>query len=388
MQWEVQVMYRKHAVNQIPSNFGGRIRFAINWKSYTSLVGLALLVIISAIMSPTFLSPFNIINVATQISAPGILAIGMTFVILTAGIDLSAGSLLALTGVLIAVTAPVIGWEFSVLLAVIAGALIGGFHGFCITRLKVPPFIVTLAGLSAYKGLALIITGSASVPLKAEAFDYLGSGRVSGTVALIALLVMAGLFIVHYVASSKNCDPKQKLKKMAVALVSAAASILFGYLIYQAGGLPIQVIIFILVLAIAWFVLNKTIFGREMYAIGGNPEAARLAGVKVNRGLVIVYASAGFLSAIAGVLVATRLGSGTPQVGTLSELDAIAAVVIGGTSLMGGIGKLGGTVIGVILIGILNNLLSLLNITADMQMVFKGAIILGAVILDARLSKK
>lgn len=122
--------------------------------------------------------------------------------------------------------------------------------------------------------------------------------------------------------------------------------------------------------------------------MGGNFEAARLAGVRVNRGIMLVYAIAGFLSAVAGTLVAARLGSGTPQVGVLSELDAIAAVVIGGSSLMGGVGRLGGTLIGVILIGVLNNLLSLLNTTSDMQMVFKGAIILGAVILDSKISKK
>ncbi|MED4784889.1 ABC transporter permease subunit [Brevibacillus choshinensis] len=381
-------MYPKDAVTKVQGHFDDRSALTVNWKSYTSLAGLAVLIVISAIMSPTFLSPFNIVNVATQIAAPGILAVGMTFVILTGGIDLSVGSLLALSGVIIAIAAPVIGWPLAVLLAILLGTLIGFFHGICITRFRVPPFIVTLAGLSAYKGLALIVTSSASIPLHSEFFDYLGAGRIGGTFVLLLSGLIAALTLVHHLSTRRKYEAKEQAKKWITILGVMACLTLFGVLAKQAGGVPVQVLIFLTLFALAWFVLNKTVFGREMYAIGGNPEAARLAGVKVKRGLVVIYATAGFLAAIAGLLVATRLGSGTPQVGTLSELDAIAAVVIGGTSLMGGVGTLGGTIIGVFLIGILNNLLSLLNITADMQMVFKGAIILGAVMLDAKLSKK
>ncbi|MET3290574.1 UNVERIFIED_CONTAM: D-xylose transport system permease protein [Brevibacillus sp. OAP136] len=381
-------MFPKEAVTEAPAGLGEKGAIGTNWKNYTSLAGLAVLIAISAIMSPTFLSPFNIVNVATQIAAPGILAVGMTFVILTGGIDLSVGSLLALTGVIVAIAAPVIGWPLAVLLAILLGTVVGMFHGLCITRFKVPPFIVTLAGLSAYKGLALIFTSSASVPLRADFFDYLGAGRLGGTAGLLLSAVIAVVVLFNYLSARKKYGTKERTKKRIVTISAMVGTLAFGLLAKEAGGVPIQVLIFVVLFAIAWFALNKTVFGRELYAIGGNPEAARLAGVKVKRGLIIVYATAGFLASIAGLLVATRLGSGTPQVGTLGELDAIAAVVIGGTSLMGGVGTLGGTIIGVILIGILNNLLSLLNITADMQMVFKGAIILGAVMLDAKLSKK
>ncbi|MFJ7724606.1 sugar ABC transporter permease [Neobacillus sp. NPDC097160] len=384
-------MYRKIEVDQIPQTYSdnrGKRIHTINWKNYTSLAGLVLLIIISSIMSPTFLSPFNIVNVASQIAAPGVLAIGMTLIILTAGIDLSVGSLIALTGVVLALATPVVGWPMALLLTIIVSITIGLLHGLVITKLNVPPFIVTLAGLTGYKGLALILTGAASVPIKESALNYLGAGRIDGMTSYIISIIISGLILVNYLRSFRKYEASEKIKKLVVNLVSIACLLFFGYLVFQVGGIPVQVLGFVLIFAVVWFVLNKTIFGREIYAIGGNPEAAKLAGVKVNRGLVIVYSIMGLLSAIAGIMVATRLGSGTPQVGNLGELDAIAAVVIGGTSLMGGVGKLGGTIIGVILIGILNNLLSLLNITADMQMIFKGAIILGAVILDGKLSKK
>ena len=146
--------------------------------------------------------------------------------------------------------------------------------------------------------------------------------------------------------------------------------------------------VFLVTLAIFTFILNKTVFGREVYALGGNIEAARLAGLKVNRDLIIVYAIGAFTAAIGGIMTAARLASGTPQIGVGYELDAIAAVVIGGTSLVGGVGTMGGTVIGVLLIGVLNNLLSLLNMSSDVQQIFKGFIILGAVLLDAKSRKK
>ncbi len=388
MLWEVKQLESKLELNSTAEKEKSSFAIKMDWKNHTSLAGLIVLIIISAVLSPTFLSPTNLLNIATQIAAPGIIAIGMTFVILTGGIDLSVGSLLALTGVIIAITAPVTGWPLAVVLAIVAGTLIGAFHGFSITKLKVPAFIVTLAGLTAYKGLALILTGSAAVPIQSTTFAFLGSGKISGVISSVILVVVAGLVVLKYVLSYKSYMKHDKVIKTIKTIASVAFLLAFAYFILQVGGMPVQVFFFLAIFAIAWFVLNKTVFGREVYAIGGNPEAAHLAGVKVNKGLVIVYSIAGFTAAIGGMLIAARLGSGTPQVGTLGELDAIAAVVIGGTSLMGGVGKLGGTIIGVILIGILNNLLSLMNVTADMQMLFKGIIILGAVVLNANLSKK
>ncbi|MGG1662052.1 sugar ABC transporter permease [Brevibacillus sp. NRS-1366] len=377
-------MQSKAYIQNIPENKG----ISINWKNYTSSAGLVLLVIISALLSPTFLLPANIMNIATQIAAPGILAVGMTYVILTAGIDLSVGSLLALTGVFIAITAPTIGWPLAVLLAIGIGILIGCFHGYLITKVKLAPFIVTLASLTAFRGISLVSTNSAAIPISSDSFSYLGSGKINTTISLSLVIIIAVFVLVNTIMTSKSMENTEKIKKVMTALFSIFGLTIFGYLIYKVKGIPIQVLFFIGIFIIGWFILNKTVFGREVYAMGGNFEAARLAGVRVNRGIMLVYAIAGFLSAVAGTLVAARLGSGTPQVGVLSELDAIAAVVIGGSSLMGGVGRLGGTLIGVILIGVLNNLLSLLNITSDMQMVFKGAIILGAVILDGKFSKK
>ncbi len=295
------------------------------------------------ILSDNFASSSNLFNVARQISVNLCISVGMTMVILTGGIDLSVGSILAFTG---AIAAGLIkhGIEIEgmnlfvgftilgvIIVALIAGGIIGWFNGFMITKFKVPPFVATLAMLTIARGLTMLYTKGFPITQLGDNFNFIGTGWFA--------------------------------------------------------GVPMPVWISILVIGISVFFMNKTRTGRYIYAIGGNERAALLSGVKVNRVKVFVYVIAGVLSGVAGLLVTARLDSAQPNAGMGYELDSIAAVVIGGTSLNGGKGSIMGTVIGASIIGVLNNGLVLLNVSPFWQQVIKGLVILLAVIID-KIQKK
>lgn len=354
-----------------------------NWKNYTSFIGLILLVLLSIALSETFLMPINLMNIAKQVAVPAILAVGMTFVIISGGIDLSVGSFVALSGVLFAKLGGVIGYFPSMLVMLLFGLVIGLLYGFFITRMDVPPFIATLAGQTISKGAALVITSSAAVPILDKNVNTLGSSNMPALPVLVILAVALVLFYVSSIRQAQLTGRKINILRLAAATVLAA---LIAYLVYATNGLSYIVLISVVLVAFFMLVLNRSIFGRNVYAIGGNADAARLAGIHVAKNTVGIYAMCSTLACLGGVLTAARLGAGTPQVGTNWELDAIAAVIIGGTSFSGGVGKLGGTVVGVLLMGVLNNLLSLKNIPADAQMIFKGLIILAAVVIDSKTS--
>jgi ribose/xylose/arabinose/galactoside ABC-type transport system permease subunit len=360
----------------------------VRLADFSSIIGLVLLVIISAILSPTFLKPINLMNVIIQISSASLVAIGMTFVILSGGIDLSVGSVVAFCGVTVALAAPLIGLWPAVVFALIIGILIGALHGLFITYFHLPPFISTLGGLTIYRGLALVITKAAAIPITDRQYDIVGSSKI-GIIPMVAIAAIVAAFkIAQFILSLKSMEKhaiKRKLASLVVFLVILAG---FTYLGIQVKGLSVQIAIALVIMAVFTFILNKTVLGREIYALGGNVEAARLAGIKTDQKLMIIYSISGFLAALSGVMVSARLASGTPQVANGGELDAIAATVIGGTSFSGGIGKISGTIIGVLLIGVLNNLLSLMNVSSDLKSVFKGLIIIVAVTLDMRLRKR
>ncbi|MEA5428735.1 ABC transporter permease [Arcicella lustrica] len=308
-----------------------------------SLIALFVLCIIISILSDKFLTVANGWNVLRQISVNICISVGMTLVVLTAGIDLSVGSVLALCG---AITAGLLknGIElplqnlfigFTLLGAIIIGLVFGGalgfFNGWVITRFKVPPFVATLAMLTMARGLTMLWTKGFPISNLGSNFDYIGTGW----------------FI----------------------------------------GVPVPVWISIFVIIIAMVLTTKTPLGRYIYAIGGNENAARLSGIKIHKIKLIVYTLAGGLAALGGLMVTARLDSAQPNAGTGYELDAIAAVVIGGTSLSGGRGSILGTVLGAIIIGVLNNGLVLLNVSPFWQQVVKGMVILLAVIIDRANAK-
>lgn len=297
------------------------------------LLGLLVLMIFVSVISPSFLSIDNLLNILRQTSINAIIAMGMTFVILTAGIDLSVGSILAFAGAvcatLIAADTPLI---IALLTTLTIGAALGAASGTIVAYFGVQAFIATLVAMTIVRGGVLVFTDGRPIST--------GNHEVSN---------------LFYEVGG-------------------------GYI----AGIPIPVIIAAIVFVICWYVLNHTRLGRYTYAIGGNEQVTKLAGVRVARVKVAVYAISGALAALAGIILTARLESAQPTAGLAYELDAIAAVVLGGTSLAGGRGRITGTLIGALIIGVLNNALNILDVSSYFQMIAKGSVILLAVVLDGR----
>jgi galactofuranose transport system permease protein len=312
-----------------------RARFASFAQRHGALIALILVCIFAFARYETFLTPENLFNVLRQYSMIGLMALGMTFVILTGGIDLSVGSLFAVASVVAAYMAGR-GLLIALLAAVCATALLGFINGLVIARARIQPFIVTLAMMIAARGLALAVTNESSVSV----------GRSSD---------------------------------------SNFTWLAWGYL----GPLPVPVVILFLAFVLGWLVLNHTRFGRHVYSIGDNEEAARLMGLNVGRVTILVYTLSGALAGLAGVILASRLGAGQPIAGTGWELEAIAAVVIGGTLLTGGQGSVMSTLVGVLLLGIIFNIFNLEGqISPWWQLVLRGVILLAVVVVQNRLSQR
>ncbi|EHD23741.1 MULTISPECIES: ribose ABC transporter permease [Brenneria] len=301
-----------------------------------SLIALLILIAVVSAMSPNFFTLNNLFNILQQTSVNAIMAVGMTLVILTSGIDLSVGSLLALTG---AVAASIVGLEVNALLAVFGalalGALIGAGTGVIVSKGKVQAFIATLVMMLLLRGVTMVYTNGSPINTGfsdvADAFGWFGIGRPL--------------------------------------------------------GIPTPIWIMAVVFAAVWYMLHHTRLGRYIYALGGNESATRLSGISVDKIKIIVYSLCGLLSALAGIIEVARLSSAQPTAGTGYELDAIAAVVLGGTSLAGGKGRIVGTLIGALILGFLNNGLNLLGVSSYYQMIVKAVVILLAVLVDNKSSK-
>jgi ribose/xylose/arabinose/galactoside ABC-type transport system permease subunit len=302
----------------------------LQWQriaEYVIVVAIILESVVFAVIAPQFFSIPNLVNVALSIAITGILAVGMTAVILTGGIDLSVGSVAALAGVVAAIIASSGGSVFLAALAALGvGLAVGLFNGLVIAQFRVPPFVTTLAMLTICRGLAFIVTGGRSIGNLPSSFGFLGRERLL--------------------------------------------------------GVPVPVLLMLVVFACGWFVLKRMTLGRYIYAVGGNREAAYLAGVNTKGVILLVYVLNGLLVGLAGLVLASRLGAGVPNAGLQYELDVIAAVVVGGTSLMGGRGSVIGTFWGAVFIGILNNGLNLAGIDPYMQKIALGLVILLAVLAD------
>ena len=294
-------------------------------------IGLILLVIIISVLNSAFLEPSNLFNLLRQVSINGLIAFGMTFVILTGGIDLSVGSTLALSSALIAILM-VSGVDSMIALLVgcILGAILGAINGLLITLGKMAPFIATLATMTVFIGLTLVITDGNPITNLNGSYAFQLFGR--------------------------------------------------GYFL----GIPVPAVTMFITFIILYIMLHKTIFGRQTYAMGGNEKAAFISGIKVNKLKIMIYSLAGLMSAMAGAILTSRLNSAQPTAGMSYELDAIAAVVLGGTSLTGGKGRILGTLIGVLIIGVLNNGLNLLGVSSFYQQVVKGVVIIIAVLIDRK----
>lgn len=295
------------------------------------LLGLLVLVVVVSIMNHSFLAPLNILNLLRQVAINALIAFGMTFVILTGGIDLSVGAILALSSTLMA-GMMVSGMDpiLAIIVGCLLGVIMGALNGLLITKGKMAPFIVTLATMTIFRGLTMVYTNGNPITGLGDSFMFQVFGR--------------------------------------------------GYFL----GIPVPAITMIITFTILWVILHKTPFGRQTYAIGGNEKAAIISGIKVDRVKIMIYSLAGLLAALAGAILTSRLNSASPTAGDSYELDAIAAVVLGGTSLSGGRGWIVGTLIGALIIGTLNNGLNLLGVSSFFQMVVKGGVIILAVIMDRK----
>lgn len=305
-------------------------------REFGIAITLLIEVALFSYLSPYFFTAENILNVSLQTSIVAIIAVGMTFVILTSGIDLSVGALVAFSGVIttsllkLPLSYPV-AMMLALSTALVIGALSGTVAGLFITKLNITPFIVTMALMTIWRGASYMYTDGRPIWGLPDQFNFLGSGRVL--------------------------------------------------------SLPVPTIIMIIIYVVAFILLKHTKFGRYVYAVGGNKEAARLAGIDTNRTIVLVYIISGMLASLCGLLLASRMNSGQPNAGLMYELDVIAAVVVGGTSLFGGRGSIVGTFIGAMLIGILRNGLNLLNVGSYVQMVVLGVVMLLTVMLDTMRTK-
>ena len=321
--------------------FKDRKNFLYYLGILTPLIFLILLILIFSSLHPRFLHPLNIFNVMRQIAITGLIALGMTFVIIVRGIDLSVGSLIALCGLVGAVIAKgglverfSVGvgtelanpWYWALAGSVLIGLLAGTVNGVCITKLKVPAFVVTLGGLSAYRGTALLVSDGGPISGFNEAYRWIGQGKI--------------------------------------------------------GMVPIPVIIFLVFIVLCHIVLKYTVYGRYIYSVGGNPEAARLSGINIDLIITSTYIITGFFVGLAAFILSARLNSSEAVAGMGYELNVIAVVVVGGTSLFGGRGNILGTIIGAMLFGVLQNGLVLLNVSSYIQQIIIGIILILAVTFD------
>ncbi|MCV2395031.1 ABC transporter permease [Actinotalea sp. M2MS4P-6] len=333
-----------NAPAEAPSSTAARFNLGAFAKKYLIvLILIGLVILLTILTDGAFIKTQNLINVIRQVSAIGIIAAGMVFVIITLGIDLSVGSIVAMSAVVgasLAQTADAAvikfpGLDVPVIVAVLAGLAVGagaGFvNGFLITKFKIAPFIATLGMMTAGRGAAYIFSNGRPISTLKDGYNWIGQGSLL--------------------------------------------------------GVPVPILLFAIVVLIASVMLNRTRFGRYTYAIGGNEQAARVSGINIDRVKLGIYVFIGTLAGLAGLVLSARIGSGNPTLGTGLELDVIAATVIGGTSFAGGIGTIWGSVVGALIIGSINNGLDLLNVSPFWQQVVKGLIIVVAIIIDERKNR-
>lgn len=321
-------MKHKNAKEHMLKNFGSNLIEGIKGNGGI-IIGLILICILLSVMTESFLTVKNFSNIMRQISVNVILACGMTMVIILGGIDLSVGSIIAISGCLCCglITNTGLPAAIAIPVSILAGTLVGVFNGLVISRTTIPPFIVTLAMMNVGRGFARIYTKSTTILVDDELFTFIGSGKVF-------------------------------------------------------GGIPIHFIYMIIVIVVSGLLLNRTKLGRNIYAVGDNKQAAAYSGINTKKVTMTVFVLMGFFAACAGIISSARTFSGQFNVGEGAEMDAISAVVLGGTSMSGGVGRLSGTIIGCIVIGVLNNGMNILGIDSSWQYVVKGVVVLIAVFID------
>ena len=378
-----------------------------NLKQYGMIIALVLIYGIFAVMSDyKNVAPMNVNNLIMQNSYVIVLALGMLLCCLTGNVDLSVGSVVAFTGAIAAIM--IVDYHLAIPLAILAalaiGVLVGIWQGFFISVLGVSPFIVSLANMLVFRGLALVVlNGQTKGPLPQE-FTQIGAGylpqvftTIGGTkielLALTAGIVLSAFLIFMEIRSRRN---KRKngfiVPSVGVSIFKTLVCIgivnFFTIKLAMYMGLPLVLLIVLILVILYSFVTSRTVPGRQIYAVGGNRKAAALSGIKVNRVMFWIYTNMGLLAGLAGVILAARNASATPKAGDMFEMDAIAACYIGGTAVAGGDGTVTGAVVGALIMGVLNNGMSLLGWSVDVQRVVKGLVLLAAVAIDLYFKNK
>ncbi len=372
--------------------------FKSNIRQYGMIIALVLIMVLFQILTDgILLKPLNITNLILQNSYILVLAIGMLLVIITGHIDLSVGSVAAFVGAIsaILVVDMQIPYPIAIVLSLVFGGLVGAWQGFWVAYIRIPSFIVTLAGMLLFRGLTMVVLNGQSISPFPEGFQRISSGFIpdwfgGGDMHVLTIIIGLILSLVLVFTEWRNRLTQQRYQfsvapapLFALKLVGIAAIInLFTYVLAAYEGIPNILIVLFVLVVVYTFVMNKTVMGRHIYALGGNEKAAKLSGVKTKRMTFWVFVNMGVLAALSGILFAARLNAATPKAGVNFELDAIAAVFIGGASATGGIGTVIGAIIGGLVMGVMNNGMSLVGLGIDWQQGIKGLVLLLAVAFD------
>ncbi|TCL06106.1 xylose ABC transporter permease XylH [Sodalis ligni] len=342
-----------------------------------------------------YLSARNISNLLRQTSITGILAVGMVFVIISAEIDLSVGSMMGLLGGVAAIFDVWFKWPLTltILVTLLLGLLLGAWNGWWVAYRKVPSFIVTLSGMLAFRGILIGITNGTTVSPTSAAMSqigqsYLPDGAGFGIGFIGLVLFIAWQWRRRGKRQGLGLSVPTRTGDLTRQVITAVVVLGAVYLLNDYRGVPTPVLLLVALMLAGLFLAARTAFGRRIYAIGGNIDAARLSGVNVERTKLAVFAINGLMVAVAGLILSSRLGAGSPSAGNIAELDAIAACVIGGTSLAGGVGSVAGAVMGAFIMASLDNGMSMLDVSTFWQYIVKGAILLLAVWMDTATKKR
>ncbi|MEX3241635.1 xylose ABC transporter permease XylH [Serratia quinivorans] len=383
----VPVMVEKNPIVKLKS---------INLQVFVMLAAIVVIMLFFTFTTEgAYLSARNISNLLRQTAITGILAVGMVFVIVSAEIDLSVGSMMGLLGGAAAIFDVWLGWPLplTIVVTLLAGLLLGAWNGWWVAYRKVPSFIVTLAGMLAFRGILIGITNGTTVAPTSGAMSQIGQSYLPNGLGFGIGAVGLMLFVAwQWRRRSRRAQLGLPVATAGgdVTRQSILALLVLGaiYLLNDYRGVPTPVLILTALMLAGIFMATRTAFGRRIYAIGGNIDAARLSGVNVERTKLAVFAINGLMVAIAGLILSSRLGAGSPSAGNIAELDAIAACVIGGTSLAGGIGSVAGAVMGAFIMASLDNGMSMLDVPTFWQYIVKGAILLLAVWMDSATKRR
>jgi len=368
----------------------------VNLQIYVMLIAIVVLMLLFFLLTEgSYLSARNMSNVLRQTSITGIMAVGMVFVIVSAEIDLCVGSLMGLLGGIAAILDVWFGWPLplTILATLAAGFLLGAWNGWWVAYRKVPSFIVTLASMLIFRGILVGITDGTTVSPTSQSMSLIGQSYLSNHVGYTITLVLLIVFVFWQRKSRKariqlGLNVPTQSKTIGKDVIIAVFALGLVYLLNTYRGIPTPVLILLVLMFIGMFIASKTAFGRRIYAVGGNIEAARLSGINVEKTKLMVFAINGLLVAVAALILASRLGAGSPSAGTTAEMDAIAACVIGGTSLSGGTGSVSRAVMGAFIMALLDNGMSMLDVPTFWQYIIKGFIVLLAVWMDSATKQK